>query len=104
EPERASRGDAQRHLPGAGALDGGRQVRLVVDRASDPGHEGRGDELPNEDDAAPLPKPDVEAQVDLGEVAQARPGHAPDARAEEVEGDKARERSAPAPIKLEPRR
>ena len=60
--------------------------------------------LADEDDAAPGSMPDVEAQVDLGEVTHARPGHAPDAGVEEVEGDEARKRRAAAPIELEPGR
>src|SRR5205823_13066341 len=61
-------------------------------------------ELADEDNAAPLPPPDVKAQVDFGKVAEARPGHPQNARVEEVEGDETRQRRAATPIKLEPGR
>src|SRR6266540_6541996 len=89
-----------RRLVGDAALDGRHQIGLVVDRAREPGHRRTRHELADEDDTASLSPPDVEAQVDLGERARARPGHAPHARVEEVESDDARERRTGPTVEL----
>src|SRR3989442_13170893 len=80
----ATRRDGRR-VPRDGALDRRHQIRLVVDRARGPGHQRTRHVLADEDDAAPGSMPDVEAQVDFGEIAHTRPGDAPDARVEEAE-------------------
>src|SRR5204862_6817940 len=53
--------------------------------------------------ARPLVR-DVEAEVPLGEVAEARPADGQDARAEELEADDARPTRAVAPVEFAPGR
>src|SRR5262249_3275738 len=101
-PEEPARGRDGAALPADAALDRRHEVRLVVERAGQPGHDGLRDELADEDDAAALPPPRVEAQGTLGEPREAGPGDAEDPRVDEVEGHEAGEGRPIASIELEP--
>ena len=84
------------------AVDRSHEIRLVVKGASEPRDEEPRHELADEHDAAARPLLHIEAQVQLGEVAEARPGNAEHSRVEEIEGDQARERRASSRVEGEP--
>jgi hypothetical protein len=79
----------------------GGHVRLVVESARQPCDQGLGNELTNEDDAAFVVSPHVEAQVQLGKAPEARPCNPENAGVQKVEGDQARERVTLAQIELQ---
>src|SRR5574341_1710690 len=79
-PAQAALGHDHPRLVRDAALDRRHQVGLVVDCAREPGHDGLRHELANEDDAAAIALPDVEAEVDLRKIAKTGPRNAPDAR------------------------
>src|SRR5262249_11440690 len=77
---------------------------LVVQAPSDPRDQPLRHELADEHDAALLAEADVEAQVQLGEVAVAWPADAHDAGVEELEGNQADEDVAVAQVERQARR
>jgi len=91
---------------GLGAHGSG-AVGLVVEEAGGPGDEGAGDELADEDDAAARlgggARADVEAEVELREVAVAWPWDSEDAGVLESEGDEADVMGAAPGVEFEAR-
>ena len=76
----------------------GDPVRLVVEEAGHPRDHPARHQLPDEHDAPPIAVADVKAEVHLGKAREPRPGHAQDARVEEVEGHETHERLALPPV------
>ena len=79
-------------------------IRLVVQRARHPGHQALRHKLAHEHHAALGAAPHIEAQIELGEVAEARPGHAQHVGIEEIKRNQADKRIAVSRIERQPSR
>jgi len=85
--------DSVRVVEDFGGHPGG-EVGLVVQAAGEPGDQAARDVLADEDDASATLGGDVEAKVDLREVAEAGPGNTEHTGAEEIECDQTDVRAA----------